>query len=85
MEYYSAIKKGSFAICDNMMDFEGIMLSKIGHTKKDNYHMISYMWNAKKKRKPNNEKQPGLTETEDKTSGCQRKGGGWGVEDGQNG
>ena len=52
MEYYSAIKKGSFAICDNMMDFEGIMLSKIGHTKKDNYHMISYMWNAKKKENP---------------------------------
>ena len=50
MEYYSAIKKGSFAICDKMMDLEGIMLSKIGHTEKDNYHMISYMWNPKKRK-----------------------------------
>ena len=46
-EYYSAIKKASLAICDNTMDFEGIMLSKIGHREKDNYHMISYMWSPK--------------------------------------
>ena len=58
MEYYSAIKKGSLTICDNMMDFEGIMLSKIGHIEKDNYHMISYMWNPKKEK---NEKMKSLS------------------------
>ena len=57
MEYYSAIKKGSLTICDNMMDFEGIMLNKIGHIEKDNYHMISYMWSPKKEK---NEKMKSL-------------------------
>ena len=35
MEYYSAIKKWNFAICNNMDGPEGIMLSEISQTEKE--------------------------------------------------
>lgn len=44
MEYYSAIKKaGNSAICDNMMNLEGGMLSKASKTEKDKHNMISHV------------------------------------------
>lgn len=43
MEYYSAIKKaGNSAICDNMMNLEGGMLSEASKTEKDKHNMISH-------------------------------------------
>ena len=42
MEYYSAIKKKEilpFAL--TWMELEGIIVSKISQSEKDNYHMIS--------------------------------------------
>uniref|UniRef100_A0A9L0RLP6 DUF1725 domain-containing protein n=1 Tax=Equus caballus TaxID=9796 RepID=A0A9L0RLP6_HORSE len=39
-EYYSAIKKAEIVPCAaSWVDLEGIMLSKISQTEKDNYHM----------------------------------------------
>ena len=38
MECYSAIKKGwDFAICSNMDDLQGIMLSEVSQTEKEKY------------------------------------------------
>ena len=42
MEYYSAIKKNEILpFAAIWMDLEGTMLSKISHTEKDKYCMIS--------------------------------------------
>ena len=41
MEYYSAIKNEIFPLAMTWMELEGIMLSEISQSKKDNYHMIS--------------------------------------------
>ena len=41
-QYYSTIKKElNLAMCHNMMDLQGIMLSEISWIGKDKYHMIS--------------------------------------------
>ena len=45
MEYYSAIKKNeilSFATAST--NLEGMMLSEISQSEKDNYHMISLIF-----------------------------------------
>jgi len=42
VEYYSAIKKnGILPFAMTWMELEGIMLSEISQSEKDNYHMIS--------------------------------------------
>ena len=42
MEYYSAIKKNEILpFATTWVDLEGIMLSEINQTEKDNYCMIS--------------------------------------------
>ena len=41
-EYYSAIKKDEYPpFASTWMELEGIMLSEIRQSKKDNYHMVS--------------------------------------------
>ena len=50
MEYYSAIKKNEilpFAMM--LMEPECIILSELGQSEKDKYHMISYRWAYGKK------------------------------------
>jgi len=45
MEYYSAIKKNEimpFAV--TWMDLEIVMLSEVSQTKKEKYHMTSFMY-----------------------------------------
>ena len=50
MEYYSAIKNHEdFAICDTWIGPKGILLSETSQTGKDEYPMISLMWNTKNK------------------------------------
>ena len=42
MEYYSAVKKNEIVpFAATWMDLEIIILSKVSHTEKDKYHMIS--------------------------------------------
>ena len=40
MEYYSAKKKNRILLFATWIDLEGIILSKISETKKDNYCML---------------------------------------------
>ena len=39
------------------MELEGIMLSKIGQSEKDNYHMISLTWNLRNKTEAHRERE----------------------------
>ena len=49
---FSHKKEGSLAICNNMMDLEGIMLSEISQREKDKYHNdLFYVYNLKQKSK----------------------------------
>ena len=49
MEYYSAVKKNEIMpFAATQMDLEIIMLSEVSQTKRDKYHVITYMWNLKK-------------------------------------
>ena len=41
VEYYVAIKNEILPFATTWMELEGIMLSKISQSEKDNYHMIS--------------------------------------------
>ena len=46
-------KEWNSAICNNVMDLEGIMLSEIRQTEKDKYNIylsiyVAYIWNLKK-------------------------------------
>ena len=42
MEYYSAIRKDEYlSFTLTWMELEGIMLSRISQSEKDNYHMVS--------------------------------------------
>ena len=51
MEYYSAIKKNEIMpFAATWMDLEIIMLSKVGQTEKDKYHMISLTFGILKKK-----------------------------------
>ena len=44
MEYYSAIRNDKYPpFASTWMELEGILLSKINQSEKDNYHMISLM------------------------------------------
>ena len=44
MEYYSAIKKDEIALLTlTWMELEGIILSEISQSQKDNYHMVSFI------------------------------------------
>ena len=51
MKYYSAIQRNKILPSATIwIDLEGIMLTKISHTEKDKYHMISLMcgtWKTK--------------------------------------
>ena len=50
MDYYSATKeKKILPFTTVWMDLENLMLSKISQSEKDNYHMISLMWNLMNK------------------------------------
>ena len=52
MDYYSAIKKNEIMpFAATWIDLEIIILSEVSQTEKDKYHMISYMWNLKKRYK----------------------------------
>ena len=44
MEYYTAVKRGSLAICNNMNETGKIMLSEISQTEKEKYCMISLLY-----------------------------------------
>ena len=45
MEYYSAIRNDkSPPFASTWMDLEGIMLSEISQSEKDNHHMVSLTW-----------------------------------------
>ena len=42
MEYYSAIKKNDILpFAATLMDLEIVILSEVGQTEKDQYHMVS--------------------------------------------
>ena len=46
MEYYSAIKKNDFStFAATWTEPKEIMLSEISQAEKDNYHMVSLIWN----------------------------------------
>ena len=47
MEYYAAIKRNEILpFTTTWMELEGIMLSEISQSEKDNYHMISLIWGS---------------------------------------
>ena len=48
MEYYSAIKNNEILPFATVW-MEGIMLSEVGQSEKDKYHIISLMWNLRNK------------------------------------
>ena len=61
MEYSSAIRKDEYLPFTSMwMELEGVMLSEISQSEKDNYHMISLMWNLRNSER--NHKGRGETE-----------------------
>ena len=75
MEYYSAIKKNEILpFVTTWMDLEGIVLSEISQTEKDNYHVIFLIYRINKKAE--------LMETENRLMMVAR-GKGW--EGGQKG
>ena len=44
MEYYSAIKKNEIMLfAETWMDLEIVMLSEVSRTKKEKYHMASFI------------------------------------------
>ena len=48
MEYYSAIKKNeTLPFATMLVELQGIMVSEISQSEKNNYHMISLMWNLR--------------------------------------
>ena len=48
MEYYPAIKRNeTLPFATTKLDLESIMVSKMNHTEKDNYSMISYVESKK--------------------------------------
>lgn len=50
MEYCSAIKKNEILPFETTwMELEGITLSEISQSKKENYHMIPLMWHLRNK------------------------------------
>ena len=51
MEYYSGIRKNEFStFAMTRMELEGNMLSEISQAKKDNYHMVSLIWNIRSRK-----------------------------------
>ena len=73
MKYCAAIKKDEIVpFGTTWMDLESIMLNEISQTEKDKYHMISLVWNLKKKQK---QKQNQTHKYRKQTDGCQRAGG----------
>ena len=48
MEYSSAIRKDKYPpIASTWLELEGIMLSEVSQSEKDNHHMVSLMWNIR--------------------------------------
>ena len=62
-EYYSAIKKNKILLFATGMEWEGIMLSEISQTEKDNDCVITYIWNLKNKMNENNKTETDLLRT----------------------
>ena len=49
MEYYSAIRNDKYPpFALTLMKLEGIMLSEISQSEKDNHYMVSFIWVHKK-------------------------------------
>ena len=48
MEYYSAIRKDEYLqFTSTWIELEGIMLSEISQSERENYHMVLLMWNIR--------------------------------------
>ena len=45
MEYYSAIKNKIMPFAATWMELEALILSEVSQKEKDEYHMISHIWN----------------------------------------
>ena len=43
MEYYSTIKNEIMTFAATWMDLESLILSEVGQTEKDKYHMMSHI------------------------------------------
>ena len=57
MKYDAAIKNEILPLAMTWMELEGIMLSDISQSEKDNYHMISLMWNLRNKTEEHGERR----------------------------
>ena len=57
MQYYSAIKVETSPFVTTWIDFEGIMLSKMSDNERQTPYNLTHMWNIKRRRKKNNQKQ----------------------------
>ena len=51
MEYYAAIKNEILPFAMTCMQLQGIMLSEISQSEKDNYYDVIHMWNLRNKTK----------------------------------
>ena len=52
MEYYSAIKRNETELfVVRWMDLESVMQSEVSQKEKNKYHMLTYIWNLKRKKK----------------------------------
>lgn len=73
-EYYAAIKRWDFAICDNIVGpLEGTMLSEIRLRKTNTIWL--YSWNLNKQNKWINKMQNQTCKYGEQIDGCERKGG----------
>ena len=62
------------------MDLQNIMLSEVRKTEKHKYHMISHLWNLKRRHKITYlQKRNRFTDTENKLTVTKRKGGMGGI------
>ena len=52
MEYYSAIRRNEIELfVVRWMDLETVIRSEVSQKEKMKYHMLTYIWNLKKKKK----------------------------------
>jgi len=58
MEYYAAFRKDEYLpFTLTWVELEGIMLSEISQSEKDNFHMVSLMWNIRNSAEDNTERE----------------------------
>ena len=51
MEYYSAIKRNEIELfVVRWMDLESVIQSEVSQKEENKYHMLTYIWNLKKKK-----------------------------------